>query len=404
MWRLICISCFCSAQAKLGGSLRGSDNELDIVHKVLNSDESIGMRIAMERACADAPREYACQEYFRKNAVKLQNDADALDFATALADMPKSQLSSPSGALPVVASWDFQDTQPGSSGAQAVANGWKDNISGYVLQQHNMSSPVTVVEDGAVEGRRFSLEFGYGQRLFATRESVPSLAKISGAEAHVSLVTWVKLLQPLRGGAFVGGLWEEDTAMRQYAIFMNHIARCPAGDGIVAHISGEGGPSPNQTYCQSRACGATILPVGEWHCIANVYDGDRIYAYVNGTLDSKQHSSGVDPDNPFAYPNPPSFPVGGIYTPPQGKGANFALGANYIHEGGGTGSGELSNSFVGRIGGFVVAKDALAPSDIMQICRGQNLDGPPTESVPTFKFKSSASAVADKIDGIARHG
>ena len=123
--------------------------------------------------------------------------------------------------------------------------------------------------------------------------------------------------------------------------------------------------------------------MGVWHCIANVYDGERIYAYVNGTLDSKQRSSGVDPDNPFAYPNPPSFPVGGIYTPPQGKGADFALGANYIHEGGGTGGGELSNSFVGRIGGFVVAKDALAHSDIKQICRGQKLDAPPTESVLT---------------------
>ena len=264
---------------------------------------------------------------------------------------------------PVVARWDFQD-------AAAPAQGWKDSVAGYVLRQHNTSSPVIVVEDGAVEGRRFSLEFARGRRLVATRDSVPLLANISGANARVSVVTWVKLLQPLSGGAFVGGVWEEDTAMRQYAIFMNHIARCPAKDGVVAHISGEGGPSPNQTYCESRACGATSLPVNEWHCIANVYDGEHIYAYVNGTLDSQHSSAGVDQNNPFAYPNPPSFPTGGSYTPPQGKGANFALGANFIHNGGGTGTGVLSNSFVGRIGGFVVAKEALARADIEQICRG----------------------------------
>jgi hypothetical protein len=45
---------------------------------------------------------------------------------------------------------------------------------------------------------------------------------------------------------------------------------------------------------------------------------------VNGSVDS---NSSHDPNNPFQLPDPPKFPNGGIFTPPQGGGANFSLGA-----------------------------------------------------------------------------
>ena len=129
------------------------------------------------------------------------------------------------------------------------------------------------------------------------------------------------------GGAYVGGVWEEDRSWRQYAIFLDGTGGCRAKNGLVAHISAEGGPSPGQQYCRSRACGATTLEPGVWHCLANSYDGAAIRAYVNGTLDTNATSvgpnpqAGSDPDNPFLYPNPPRFPNGGIFTPPTGGGA-----------------------------------------------------------------------------------
>lgn len=57
-----------------------------------------------------------------------------------------------------------------------------------------------------------------------------------------------------------------------------------------------------------------------------MYDGKEIRAYVNGTLDAT-HGPGADADNPFAYPNPPSFPNGGIFS---GGHADFAMGANIV--------------------------------------------------------------------------
>jgi hypothetical protein len=46
------------------------------------------------------------------------------------------------------------------------------------------------------------------RRLEAPRRDVPGLANISGANATVTVVAWLKLLHPLSGGAYVGGVWE----------------------------------------------------------------------------------------------------------------------------------------------------------------------------------------------------
>jgi hypothetical protein len=119
-------------------------------------------------------------------------------------------------------------------------------------------------------------------------------------------------------------------------------------------------------YCESRACGATSLRPHAWHCLANIYDGHAVRAYVNGTLDAA--SNGSDPNNPFKLPNPPKFPNGGIYRPPPGAGANFSIGANFIHPGGGKGAEVLSNKFVGLLGGFAVWDSALSQRQIAEVC------------------------------------
>ena len=118
----------------------------------------------------------------------------------------------------------------------------------------------------------------------------------------------------------------------------------------------EGGPSPGQKYCYSRACGSTSLPPGVWHCVANSYDGTDIFATVNGTVDTSKLAPSY---NPFKLPNPPKFPGRGIFKPPVGGGANFSMGANFIHIGGGKGKGMLENKFTGLVGAFSVYDVAL---------------------------------------------
>eukprot|EP01043_Picozoa_sp_COSAG02_P015888 COSAG02_NODE_687_length_18478_cov_23.093476_8_plen_471_part_00 len=267
-----------------------------------------------------------------------------------------------------VAHWDFSGERP-----------LIDTVHGYELRQANERDPVGIVPTSGGFERAAAFGFGtHGNRLYAPRASVPALAGISGRHAAVSVLAWVQLLpeHTLRGGAYVGGVWEEDRSWRQYAIFMDHTGGCSAKNGLVAHISAEGGPSPGQRYCESRACGATGLQPGAWHCLTNTYDGESIKGYVNGTLDAKQ---GHDANNPFLYPNPPKFPNGGIFTPPSGMGANFSMGANFIHDGGGVGSGHLGNEFVGLLGAFAVYNRSLEPSEITALCESKLSLPPVTE-------------------------
>lgn len=251
---------------------------------------------------------------------------------------------------------------------------------GAELRQGNDSQPVGIVYVNDIVpgsgpfGRAAAFGFdGHGQRLWAPRAAVPRLAAISGPAATVTVMAWVRLLPPprsMRGGGLVGGVWEEDRSWRQYAIFMDGTGGCKARNGLVAHISGEGGPSPGQKYCESRACGATALAPGGWHCLANVYDGKKIQAFVNGTLDTSPDSGKPGLENPFQYPDPPRYPTGGIFTPPPGGGANFSLGANYIHQGGGVGPGFLSNKFVGLLGAYTVFDRALEAAELRELCEG----------------------------------
>ena len=266
-------------------------------------------------------------------------------------------------AVDLAAFWRFQKTAVGADGSIVYV----DDVHGYELLPDNASWPPSHVSThGGVFGE-YTVEFKMGQRLWAPRATVPALAAIAGHDATVTVVAWVKLTRSLPGGCIVGGLWEEDTASRQYAIFMDHTAHCAADNGLVAHISAEGGPSPGQPYCESAACGASNLSVGVWHCLANVYNGTHILAYVNGSLDSTDNPSQSD-RNPFAYPNPPRFPNGGIYKPPPGQGANLTLGANMVKHTDWPVK-HLSDTFIGLIGGFAVQASAMSPADLAALCR-----------------------------------
>eukprot|EP00040_Diaphanoeca_grandis_P039957 m.260737 g.260737 ORF g.260737 m.260737 type:complete len:300 (+) comp40529_c0_seq1:93-992(+) len=279
--------------------------------------------------------------------------------ATVLASSPSGVDSRNGNTLPKpVVFWNFSATNP-----------LVDKVSGYVLEQLNASEPVGIVAtNDSTWPNAAAFGFGgHGQQLKANRSTVPRLASISGPKQSVTVIAWIKP-NLLSGGAMVCGVWDESNSWRQYAIFMDHTGGCIAPNGLVAHISAEGGPSPNQQYCESRACGITTLSSDTWHCVSNTYDAQQISAYVNGTLDSNRTSPTPDPNNPFLYPNPPKFPNGGIFTPPKGQGAAFTVGSNVVHVGGGSGPGHIANKYKGLIGGLVVYDTALSQSDVATVC------------------------------------
>jgi hypothetical protein len=122
--------------------------------------------------------------------------------------------------------------------------------------------------------------------LIAPRASVPGIANISGPHATATMAAWVKIGAQQGDGGFIGGVWDESHAWRQFALFVDLAVCGHIPNGTVAHISGAGGPEAGRQYCQSAACGTTNLGDGKWHCIANVYNSTDILAYVDGELDN----------------------------------------------------------------------------------------------------------------------
>lgn len=231
------------------------------------------------------------------------------------------------------------------------------------VMDYNTSFPVGQ-GSGPTKSLPHAAHFRVGSRLWAPRMHTPGIAGIGGPNATVTITAWVNFdVRPHHGG-FLGGCWNEAEAAREFALFSYGTARCVPNTGIVAHISGAGGPEGDRRFCGSAACGVSPLTPGNWHCVANVYNGTDIMAYVNGSLDAHQGSR-----NPLAYPDAAAgFPVGGIYVPPAGAGCDFALGANLIHPGGGVGPAVLGNTWQGRLAGFGVYDSALSPAELKTIC------------------------------------
>mmetsp|Transcript_22266 Transcript_22266/g.58160 ORF Transcript_22266/g.58160 Transcript_22266/m.58160 type:complete len:302 (-) Transcript_22266:653-1558(-) len=238
-----------------------------------------------------------------------------------------------------------------------------DAMHGYALHD-NTTTPADRVPGipGLFSGYAVSLNSNH---LVAPRASVPGIANISGPHATVTLAAWVKI-GAQQGGGFIGGVWNEAQAWRQFALFVTMAVCNSISNGTVAHISGAGGPEAGRQYCNSAACGTTDLGDGKWHCIANVYNSTDILAYVDGELDN--HGDSGDRHNPFKYPDPPKFPIGGIFTPPPGGGADFAVGSHLIHPGGGVGPSTLGQVFHGELAGLAVFDTALSAAEMRTLC------------------------------------
>ena len=145
---------------------------------------------------------------------------------------------------------------------------------------------------------------------------------------------------------------------RQYALYFD-LGTCngEAGHGgvryargLAAHISNSGGATPGHPYCVTAACDPRPLVASDWHCVANVYDGQSIHAYVNGTLGT---NGAV---NPYPYP-------GGVYSPEAANrssaGAEFGVGVSMSFG---------VNQYMGLLGGLVVYNESLTAAQVMQVC------------------------------------
>jgi hypothetical protein len=283
--------------------------------------------------------------------------------AAALARAASSPLQ-PAFPAPPLAFWALQE----DTGAPRVSAG---SLGSVALVDGNASAPILRSQHGdGLFGPFAALFPGTGannsMRLKADRADAPGLTvALAGPAAPVTLMAWIRRTpaQAAAGEGMVAGVWDEFARARQYAIFTD-LGACRTAvaydGGLAAHISNCGGPTPGQRFCITRACDPRPLPSDAWHCLATVYDGASILAYVNGT--AQVNANATQSDNPFAYP-------GGIYSPEAaGKpGAEFGVGANYVNHTVG-GPPVLDNVFTGLLGGLAVWAQPLSAQDVAAAC------------------------------------
>lgn len=268
---------------------------------------------------------------------------------------------------PPLAFWSLQE----ATGQPRVSRG----LYRYELRDGNATAPVHTVSDSTAPFGRSAAHFApapesnNSARLFAPRASVPALTSgIAGPLAQVTVVAWMKRSSTdlaSGGEGMAVGVWNEHREARQYAMFTD-LAVCSSAPvykhGLAAHVSNNGGPTPGHEYSETRACDPGALPSDDWHCLAIMYDGMDILAFVNGTF--RENANSTRSDNPFVYP-------GGIYDPDASGayGAEFALGANLVNVTVG-GPGVWHNQWYGLIGGVAVWNTTLDLASLTSVCAG----------------------------------
>jgi len=236
--------------------------------------------------------------------------------------------------------WDFQET----AGEARVAKGAQT----YALKE--MKGAVERSE-GGVFGP-YAARIKKGQWFSIPRKDCPAL-DLHGKDARVTVVAWIKRASASHWQS-IGGVWDESRSKRQYFLFVSAtsltdsrtMTRTPTKDRVHGHVSAVGGPTPNEKYCITYSSGATPVPLNEWVSVAMSYDGQFSRAYVNGKLDTLEHS------NPFPYTD-------GLFDG-GADGADFTVGSNSV-------SGKPSNFFDGWIGGLAVYNRALSEDEMKKL-------------------------------------
>lgn len=264
-----------------------------------------------------------------------------LVFAWAFAAHAGETLSPNPHEIPnLLCFWDFQE----AAGEARISKGPQP----YALKEMNGAVERA---DGGVFGA-YSARLKKGKWFSIARKDCPAL-DLHGKDARVSVVAWIK-----RSGTTpwqsLGGVWDESRAKRQYYLFLNAtsvtdartLTRTPVKDRIHGHVSSAGGATPNEKYCVTYSTGATAIPLNEWQCVAMSYDGKFSRVYVNGKLDTLEHS------NPFPY-DEGLFDAGA-------DGADFTVGSNSV-------GGKPSNFFDGWLGGLAVYNRALSDDEMLKL-------------------------------------
>lgn len=251
----------------------------------------------------------------------------------------------------LVAFWDFQE----EAGQPRVARGPRP----YALTE--MKGPIARVKFDTAGAGPFgdhAARIKPGQWFMIERGEIGDL-NIHGKETAVTVVAWIKRIEPVTWQA-IAGVWDETHKQRQYCLFLNaprgtradEMKRYPLKNRIHGHVSAVGGPTPGEEFCITYSSGATEIPLQEWHCLAMTYDGRESRVYVNGKLDS------LEQYNPFPYTE-------GLYDGGK-EGAPFTVGA--VHRGGSWG-----NFFGGQIGGLAVFNRALEEKQVAALAAAVSL-------------------------------
>ncbi|RZK40729.1 MAG: LamG domain-containing protein [Pedobacter sp.] len=231
----------------------------------------------------------------------------------------------------LVCYWDFNEIDPYlSKGNQA-----------YRLTAGN--GDMVIRNDGPLSGS--SVEIKEGQYLYIKRSECPEL-NIYGHSAQVTVMAWVKRMpKSYVQCEAIAGMWNETDKLRQYCLFLN-LRLNDSADQVCGHISGLGGPTPNQKWCIDASIGATPVLYHEWNFVAFNYDGNSITSFLNGIPD-------LSPDtNPYEYQQ-------GIFDGGT-SGSDFTVGA--VHR-----LGEMGNFFVGQLAGLAIYSKALSAEEILAI-------------------------------------
>ena len=207
-------------------------------------------------------------------------------------------------------------------------------------------------DDDENQSNQKTLHIKEGEYYFIPRAECKAL-NIYGKNAEVTVLAWIKREEKsfIQCEA-IAGMWNETEKKRQYCLFLN-LRLFDSADQVCGHISGVGGPTPNQKWCIDASIGAHTVNYGEWSFVAFTYDGKEIRSYLNGKFDERQDR------NPYPYQD-------GIFDAGE-NGSDFTVGA--VHR-----LGEMGNDFVGELAGLAVFNRALSPFEIMDIHLNSNLE------------------------------
>lgn len=269
----------------------------------------------------------------------------------------------------LVCLWDFSEP----AGDDKVSIG----PNAYSLKEGDGRIDIGREDEGPLSG--YSADFGSsGSYFYIERDSCPEL-NISGPDAKVTVVTWIKRKTKNKGDGWnrdsdiqaVAGMWNEYDSLRQYCLFLDLRIWDSFGQ-VCGHVSNIGGPSPHYEWCMDASIGETVVPVNEWTTIGFTYDADSALAksYLNGVLDVRMDYIGaayildewVEEEwisrNPYYYP-------GGLFDG-RDDGADFTVGGVYR-------SGRMGNYFAGLMGGLAVFSRALTDSEMVLIDSSENV-------------------------------